>query len=194
MADLGITKFQLFCGIQFLMLLQTNVIGFEYKVGNLDAWGIPTSTNKQVYTTWSNKQTFQLGDSLLFLYPPSEDSIIQVTEEAFKTCNLKNPILYMDNGNSLFNITSPGKYYFTSGVPGHCEKSQKLEISVLIGNGSTAFSPSNAPLGELPDTAPSYGNAFGSIPSTSWSSTLQVFPTTIVVVIGLVIFWTCYTT
>ncbi|PIA55042.1 hypothetical protein AQUCO_00800052v1 [Aquilegia coerulea] len=190
MADLGITKFQLFCGIQFLMLLQTNVIGFQYKVGNLDAWGIPTSTNKQVYTNWSKKQSFQLGDSLLFLYPPSQDSIIQVTEEAFKTCNLKDPILYMDNGNSLFNITTPGKYYFTSGIPGHCEKSQKLEISVLTGNGS-AFSPSNAPPGELlPDTAPSYSNAFGSIPSTSWSSSLQVFPTTILAVIGLVTFWT----
>ncbi|KAE8690178.1 major facilitator superfamily domain-containing protein 5 [Hibiscus syriacus] len=122
----------LFCAFQFLLLLETKVLCYQYK----------------------------LGDSLLFLYPPSQDSVIQVTEQSYNTCNLKDPILYMNNGDTLFNITKPGEYFFTSGTPGHCEKKQKLYIAVLSGNGS-ASAPS-----ALPDTAssPSYPTVFGSIP------------------------------
>ncbi|KAL5731115.1 hypothetical protein ACHQM5_003874 [Ranunculus cassubicifolius] len=184
--DFGITKYQLFCGIQLLVLLQIKVISYQHKVGGLDAWGIPTSANKYVYTNWPKKQNFKLGDSLLFLYPPSQDSIVQVTEEAFKICNLKDPILYMNDGNSLFNITSPGRYYFTSGEPGHCEKSQKLEISVLNADGSALPPSSDTPSG-LPDSAPSYQNAFGAMPSTSSAKALQVFSGLIVVVFGMVL-------
>ncbi|KAI8012127.1 Early nodulin-like protein 1 [Camellia lanceoleosa] len=73
---------------------------------------------------------FNLGDSLLFLYPPSQDSVIQVTEQSYNSCNITDPIFYMNNGNSLFNITQPGEFYFTSGAQGHCENAQKLHISL----------------------------------------------------------------
>ncbi|KAL4361291.1 hypothetical protein GQ457_04G016930 [Hibiscus cannabinus] len=160
----------LFCAFQFLLLLQTQVLCYQYKVGDLDAWGIPTSANPQVYAKWSKLHSFKLGDSLLFLYPPSQDSVIQVTEQSYNTCNLKDPILYMNNGNSLFNITKPGEYFFTSGESGHCEKKQKLYIAVLSGNGTTA-APSYGP-SALPDTAssPSYPTVFGSIPQPPSSS------------------------
>ncbi|PON92823.1 Cupredoxin [Trema orientale] len=151
-----------------LTLLQTEVICFQYKVGELDAWGIPTSENPQVYAKWSKYHTFKIGDSLLFLYPPSQDSVIQVSKQSYNSCNLKDPILYMGNGNSLFNITSEGEFFFTSGKPGHCEKGQKLYI--LVGNGTaTAFSPSYGP-SALPDTAPSYPTVFGTIPAPPSSS------------------------
>ncbi|KAI3469121.1 hypothetical protein Pfo_025784 [Paulownia fortunei] len=71
---------------------------------------------------------------------PSQDSMIQVTQQFHNNCNIKDPILYMINGNSQFNITKRGNFYFTSGVEGHCQKSQKLHISVY-GNGSYAVSP-----------------------------------------------------
>ncbi|KAK8686096.1 hypothetical protein V6N13_125123 [Hibiscus sabdariffa] len=159
-----------FCAFQLLLLLQTQVLCYQYKVGDLDAWGIPTSANPQVYAKWSKLHSFKLGDSLLFLYPPSQDSVIQVTEQSYNTCNLKDPILYMNNGNSLFNITKPGEYFFTSGEPGHCEKKQKLYVAVLSGNGTTA-APSYGP-SALPDTAssPSYPTVFGSIPQPPSSS------------------------
>lgn len=73
----------------------------------------------------------------------------------------------MNDGNSLFNITRPGEFYFTSGTEGHCDKLQKLHISVAGGNGSTydeADSPAFAP-------SPSYTNVFGSIPVQSSNST-----------------------
>uniref|UniRef100_A0A3Q7HR33 Phytocyanin domain-containing protein n=1 Tax=Solanum lycopersicum TaxID=4081 RepID=A0A3Q7HR33_SOLLC len=111
--------------------------------------------------------TVTLTKGLVFLYPPSEDSVIQVTKQNYNSCNLKNPILYMNNGNSLFNITRPGEFYFTSGAEGHCEKLQKLHISIGGGNGTSydeADSPAFAP-------SPSYTNVFGSIPVQSSNST-----------------------
>lgn len=158
-----------------LILMQATMLshGYEYNVGDLDSWGIPTSANPDVYTKWSNNHVFRVGDSLLFLYPPSQDSMIQVTPQAYKRCNLKDPILYMNDGNSLFNITQPGELYFTSGEAGHCNKGQKLHIS-LSGDGAIAYPPSTD------DTAPgpsSYANVFGSIPTTASSSShLLTFP------------------
>ncbi|KAI4315570.1 hypothetical protein L6164_028366 [Bauhinia variegata] len=177
---------RMFLVFELLMLISTEVWCYQYKVGDLDAWGIPSSANSEVYAKWSKYHNIKIGDSLLFLYPPSQDSVIQVTEESYKSCNLKDPILYMNNGNSLFNITSYGEFYFTSGVAGHCEKKQKLHISVLGGNGTaTATAPSYSPTA-LPEFAPSYPTVFGTIPvspSSSSSPTLP-FPT---LVLGFII-------
>lgn len=63
--------FPLLCAaFQFLMVVQTRVSCYQYKVGDLDAWGIPTSANPHVYPNWSKKQVFKIGDSLckLFLF------------------------------------------------------------------------------------------------------------------------------
>ncbi|KAB1215529.1 Early nodulin-like protein 1 [Morella rubra] len=169
MANLRSASYHFLLALQFLVVLQTKVLCYQYKVGDLDAWGIPTSANPQVYTQWSKYHNLKIGDSLLFLYPPSQDSVIQVTEQSYNSCNLKDPILYMNNGNSLFNITTYGEFYFTSGEQGHCEKNQKLHISVLSGNGS-AYSPSYGP-SALPDISPSYPTVFGTIPQPPSSST-----------------------
>ncbi|XP_006302843.2 mavicyanin [Capsella rubella] len=134
-----------------------------YKVGDLDAWGIPVDA--KVYSKWPKSHSFKIGDSLLFLYPPSEDSLIQVTASNFKSCNTKDPILYMNDGNSLFNLTQNGTLYFTSAHPGHCSKYQKLLVSVgTYSAEAEALSPSSSA------DAPSYQNAFGSIPLSQKSS------------------------
>uniref|UniRef100_A0A5B7BP87 Putative stellacyanin n=1 Tax=Davidia involucrata TaxID=16924 RepID=A0A5B7BP87_DAVIN len=165
MGSLTSSKYQLLYTFQFFLLMQSRVFCYQYKVGDLDAWGIPTSANPHVYIQWSKNHILKIGDSLLFLYPPSQDSVIQVTEQSYNSCNLTDPMLYMNNGNSLFNITSPGEFYFSSGAEGHCEKSQKLHISVL--SASAAFSPSYGPTAAFP---PSYPTVFGSIPAPPSSS------------------------
>ncbi|CAN6713324.1 unnamed protein product [Malus baccata var. baccata] len=190
MANLTTPRLYFLLALQFLMLIQSQVLCYQYKVGDLDSWGIPTSANPQVYTKWSKYHQFKLGDSLLFLYPPSQDSVIQVTAQSYSSCNLKDPILYMNDGNSLFNFTTLGDFYFTSGEPGHCEKSQKLHISFLSGNGS-ADSPSSGP-SSLDASAPSYPTVFGTIPappsSSSSSSPSQRFPVFAAAVVGFVVF------
>ncbi|XWS50147.1 hypothetical protein CRYUN_Cryun12cG0064000 [Craigia yunnanensis] len=184
MANLRSSRYNFFCAFQFLLLVQTKVLCYQYKVGDLDAWGIPTSANPQVYPKWSKYHTFRIGDYILFLYPPSQDSVIQVTEQSYNSCNLKDPILYMNNGNSLFNITKPGEFFFISGESGYCEKKQKLYISVLSGNGS-AYAPSYGP-SALPETAssPSYPTVFGTIPQPPSSSPSLGFPVFITAVIA----------
>ncbi|XP_027079667.1 early nodulin-like protein 8 [Coffea arabica] len=160
MASLRISRCQFLHALQLYLLIQTaTVCCYQYKVGDLDAWNVPSSANPDVYHIWSSNHNFTIGDSLLFLYPPSQDSVIQVTAQSYKSCNLKDPILTMNDGNSLFNITSPGLFYFTSGVPGHCEKSQKIRIAVP-GNGSYVFPPDDASTAP----SPSYPTVFGPMP------------------------------
>ncbi|KAH9774951.1 Phytocyanin domain-containing protein [Citrus sinensis] len=182
MANPRSPRFHLLFAFQLLLLLQLQTKSFchQYKVGDLDGWGIPTSANPLVYAKWSKYHTFAIGDSLLFLYPPSQDSVIQVTAQSYDSCNLKDPILYMNNGNSLFNITKEGNFYFTSGEPGHCQKKQKLHITV--GNVS-AESPAYGP-SALPDFAPSYPTVFGSIPQPPSSSPSLSFSGILTAVIG----------
>ncbi|KAL9251538.1 Early nodulin-like protein [Drosera capensis] len=164
-----------FYAIQIVFFIQSRwALCYQYKVGDLDSWGIPSSADPHVYNKWPQYHDFKIGDSLVFLYPPSQDSVIQVTAQSYNSCDLKDPILNMNDGNSLFNLTSKGVFYFISGQPGHCEKGQKLQIS-LPSNGSSVSdgSPSGP---STPDS--SYPTVFGSIPTAtiaSSSSLLQKF-------------------
>ncbi|RDX76621.1 Early nodulin-like protein 1, partial [Mucuna pruriens] len=148
---------------------------------------IHKSTQNGPNTTISQLET----RFVMFLYPPSQDSVIQVTEESYKSCNLKDPILYMNNGNSLFNITSNGVFYFTSGVAGHCQKNQKLHISVGEGGIIENMDAAHGPSSSLPANAPSYPTVFGNIPvspSTSTSTSPHITSTFQLLIIGFVIF------
>ncbi|RRT58701.1 hypothetical protein B296_00041581 [Ensete ventricosum] len=137
---------------------------YQYKVGDLDCWGLPPPSNPLLYSSWSRNHFFRLGDSLLFLYPPSRDSVMQVTQRAFNCCSLADPILKMDDGNSLFNLTTPGNYYFTSGAPGHCEKNQKLAVAIPSLNNGTFFPPA-ADFPVPPAGSQSYLTVFGPAPA-----------------------------
>ncbi|XP_057811122.1 early nodulin-like protein 8 [Salvia miltiorrhiza] len=172
---MGSPKSNLFCTLIVFLSIQTKqVLCSSYQVGGLDAWGIPTSSNPKVYTNWATKfHGLNIGDSLFFLYPPSQDSVIQVRKESYDSCNLTDPISYMNNGNSLFNITQAGNFYFTSAADGHCAKSQKLHIFVS-GNGS--FVDEDEPASAPAASAPSYPTVFGAIPvqAASASPLLQI--------------------
>ncbi|GER47565.1 early nodulin-like protein 8 [Striga asiatica] len=159
---MGSLKPQTLYTILFILVsIQGQALCSIYKVGDLHAWGTPISENQQIYNIWSKNHNLRIGDSLY--------SVIQVSREAYNVCNLKDPILYMNNGNSLFNITRAGDYYFTSGVESHCLKSQKLHISVNGINGSFAGADSPA-YGPSTAAAPSYPTVFGSIPVTASES------------------------
>ncbi|CAA7410895.1 unnamed protein product [Spirodela intermedia] len=164
---LHITGFLFLCAAVLLAPHGGNVAAaLQHKVGDLDAWGIPPSSKPDVYSIWSQTRSFQMGDSLMFLYPPSQDAVVQVTALAFESCSIEDPILKMDDGNSLFNITSAGEFYFTSGVVGRCEKNQRLRISIGGGN-STSSATADSPAGALPGTSTAYPNVFGPTPPSS---------------------------
>ena len=102
-----------------------------------------------------------------FLYPPSQDSVLQVTPQAFAACDLSSPVLKLADGNSLFNLTTPGRAYFTSGAPGHCLKGQKLWVDVPMANG-TYLQPSASDLAALaPAPTPAAEAPEGSLPASA---------------------------
>ncbi|KAJ8466496.1 hypothetical protein OPV22_029048 [Ensete ventricosum] len=154
----------------FLLRPQNGCWCYRYKVGDLDCWGVPPPSNPLLYSAWSQNHQFRLGDSLLFLYPPSQDSVIQVTERAFNSCSLGEHVLRLDDGNSIFNLTVPGYYYFTSGVAGHCKKNQKLVVAVPSANG-TFFHPPAAESTAPPSESQSYPIVFGPTPAQGSSGT-----------------------
>ncbi|KAH9317694.1 hypothetical protein KI387_019463, partial [Taxus chinensis] len=106
-----------------------------FKVGGLDAWALPPLGMSDLYKRWAANNKFKVGDSLLFLYPPSQDLVVQVREDAYGKCDVSNPMATFNDGNSLFNFNQSGFFYFTSGKSGHCAKSQKLAIAVADANG-----------------------------------------------------------
>lgn len=96
--------------------------------------------------------------------------MLQVTEKAYNNCAVSDPILRIDDGNSIFNLTSPGRFYYISGIAARCLKNQKLIVDVLTANG-TFFPPAEGPAGAaMGPTAnsPSYPVVFG--PSAAQSS------------------------
>ncbi|CAN6480650.1 unnamed protein product [Victoria cruziana] len=148
----------------YLLFLQATAFCYQFKVGDLDSWGVPASVSPKIYENWSQKKDFRI----VFLYPPSEDSLIQVTEDAYKICNTSNPIAYFDDGNTVFNITGPGTFYFTSGVNGHCLKSQKLAVYVAS-NGTSSSDSAESPSASSVASS-SYPAVFGPTGSTSLSA------------------------
>jgi hypothetical protein len=171
-----------------LLLLADGCAGAMYKVGGLDAWGVPPPSKPDVYKAWARSIHFALGDSICkphcyfsmhdyysrsslwigfhshshsragFLYPPSQDSVLQVTPEAFAACDLASPVLKLADGNSVFNLTAPGRAYYTSGAPGHCRRGQKLWVDVPTANG-TYLQPSASDLAALAPTPPAAAEA-----------------------------------
>ncbi|CAL4912200.1 unnamed protein product [Urochloa decumbens] len=157
-----------------LLLLANGCACAMYKVGDLDAWGVPPPSKPDVYKRWAKGIHFALGDSIWFLYPPSQDSVLQVTPEAFAACDLASPILKLADGNSVFNLTTPGRAYYTSGAPGHCRKGQKLWVDVPMANG-TYLQPSASdlaaqaptPAAEAPEGSLSASAPAGAHPSAA---------------------------
>ncbi|XP_078446206.1 early nodulin-like protein 8 [Wolffia australiana] len=136
-----------------IVLLYTAIEGsssVQHKVGDLDAWGPPPSGKSEIYSAWSQSRSFKIGDSLMFLYPPSQDSVLQVTAAAFESCAVDDPIWKMDDGNSVFNITSAGEFLFISGIPARCQRKQQLRISVLAADGSSPSPGGIATVGSVP--------------------------------------------
>jgi hypothetical protein len=136
-----------------LLLLAGGCAGAVYKVGDLDTWGMPPPSKPDVYKRWAksvhlhsvtpsvSKPTpstasavsasslthpTRLTRARRFLYPSSQDSVLQLAPEAFASCDLSRPVARLADGNSFFNLTVPGRAYYASGAPGHCRKGQKL--------------------------------------------------------------------
>ncbi|KAL0330202.1 UNVERIFIED_CONTAM: Early nodulin-like protein 3 [Sesamum radiatum] len=98
--------------------------------GKSDAWRIPSSESDTL-NHWAQKSRFLIGDSLVWEYDATKDSVLQVTKRDYVTCNTSSPIETYTGGSTKVKLEHSGPYYFISGAEGHCKKGQKLIVVVM---------------------------------------------------------------
>ncbi|KAG5563999.1 hypothetical protein RHGRI_000242 [Rhododendron griersonianum] len=97
--------------------------------GRENSWKVPPSPDD--LNKWSGEIRFLIGDTLVLKYDPKTDSVLQVTEEDYKICNMSNPIKSYNDGNTKIPLDRSGPFYFISGTEGNCKKGQKVVVTVL---------------------------------------------------------------
>ncbi|XP_040990169.1 early nodulin-like protein 1 [Juglans microcarpa x Juglans regia] len=143
-------------GLVCLMLLMQMGDATQFKVGGSKGWTVPTDPNEVHYNQWAEKNRFQIGDSLLFVYPPDQDSVLHVKEEDYINCNTEAPIEKFSDGNTVVKLSQSGPFYFVSGNKDHCLKNEKFVVIVLAdrSNQTRTGSPAPAPAGEESPSPP----------------------------------------
>ncbi|WOK95052.1 early nodulin-like protein 1 [Canna indica] len=130
--------------------------------GNENAWRVPPTTTDSL-NQWAENNRFQVGDSLVWKYDAGKDSVLQVTREAYLSCNKSSPIAEHKDGATVVELRRSGAYYFISGAEGACEEGEKLIVVVLSDRHSLralGLAPAPAPAEyEGPAVAPTSGAA-----------------------------------
>ncbi|KAL1563747.1 early nodulin-like protein 2 [Salvia divinorum] len=125
---------------------------YELWVGGRDGWVLKPSES---YHHWATRLRFQVNDTLLFKYKSGRDSVLVVNKDDYESCNVANPLLKLEDGNSEFRLDRSGPFFFITGNKAHCDQGQKLIVVVLaIRNSPSLPSPSPSP---SPAEAPSPG-------------------------------------
>ncbi|EYU33616.1 hypothetical protein ABFS82_08G177400 [Erythranthe guttata] len=156
----------------FLLLIQIGH-AFEFKVGGPTAsWKVPSddSNAASFYNQWAQKNRFQIGDTLLFVYNADVDSVLHVSKYDYESCNTESPAEKFADGHTVFKFNQSGPHYFISGVADHCRKNEKLVVVVMADrtgkHGSSAAPPSPPPSPEnVPVPPPSPAPSGESPPS-----------------------------
>ncbi|EOA21643.1 hypothetical protein CARUB_v10002061mg [Capsella rubella] len=136
--------------------------------GKTSAWKIPSSPSESL-NKWAESLRFHVGDSLVWKYDGEKDSVLQVTKEAYVTCNTTNPAANYSNGDTKVKLERSGPFYFISGSKSNCVEGEKLHIVVMSSRGGhhtggffSGSAPSPAPspaLSGAPAIAPATGSA-----------------------------------
>ncbi|XP_044501642.1 early nodulin-like protein 1 [Mangifera indica] len=124
-------EFKRFYGCLFLMLLGlvSSSQGYKFYVGGKDGWVLNPSEN---YNHWAERMRFQVNDTLYFKYNKESNSVLVVNNHDYYSCNTKNPIQSLSDGDSIFHLNRSGPYYFISGnAADNCKKGQKVIIVVM---------------------------------------------------------------
>ncbi|CAM0946801.1 unnamed protein product [Alopecurus aequalis] len=120
----------------------------QFQVGGNNGWSVPAGA--QSYNTWAMKNRFQIGDTLEFVYPNDQDSVLVVQPAAYNACNTSSYDKKFSDGNTVFTLDRAGAFFFISGVDANCRANEKLIVMVLAGRNGNASgggpsSPAAAP-------------------------------------------------
>ncbi|ESQ30378.1 hypothetical protein EUTSA_v10011805mg [Eutrema salsugineum] len=148
-----------------LLVIIHTVCAREFVVGGSKGWTVPS--DHQLYNQWAEQSRFQINDSLLFVYRPNQDSVLQVTRDAYDSCNTDGATSKFTDGHTSFTLDRSGPYYFISGDKDKCHKNQKLVIIVMADRSS-----SNTTTPSSPPPSPSVESS----PSPSYTGTFEITP------------------
>ncbi|GAV80593.1 Cu_bind_like domain-containing protein, partial [Cephalotus follicularis] len=148
---------------------------YKFCVGGRDGWVL---NPHESYNHWAERNRFQVNDTLFFKYKKGSDSALVVTKDDYNSCNTKNPILSLEDGDSIFKFGRSGFFFFISGNGDNCNKGQKLIILVMavrnkpqhpIPSPSPPSPPSGSPSPESPPKVqpPVASPDSGKVPSHS---------------------------
>ncbi|GLJ31049.1 hypothetical protein SUGI_0621330 [Cryptomeria japonica] len=142
----------------FLLVWIQSVVGYQFVVGGSKGWTLPSPSDKESYNQWAGRNRFQIGDTLLFKYENTVDSVAQVRQESYNECNTSDPIASYTDGNTVFKFPINGPFYFISGNQSRCQLEEKLIVVVLapchMGKGKNC-KPNSAPSPSSPLPTPS---------------------------------------
>ncbi|KAM1023600.1 hypothetical protein EV2_045522 [Malus domestica] len=75
---------------------------------------------------WTKGKTFAADDTLVFKYNKDLHNVVLVDENGYKTCTASGKEFPL--GNNEIKLAR-GQYYFICGVPGHCDRGQKIAVT-----------------------------------------------------------------
>ncbi|KAF5196837.1 Early nodulin-like protein [Thalictrum thalictroides] len=142
-----------------VVLLMQRVGATEFKVGDANGWTVQNDHNK-----WATEQRFKIGDSLLFVYPPANDSVLEVNENDYENCNTASPIASFNDGNTIVKFNHSGPHFFISGIKDNCLRDEKIHVIVMADRSNKSPNTNQAPLAS-PPPPPATPPPSGSIPA-----------------------------
>ncbi|KAL8129598.1 hypothetical protein V2J09_018753 [Rumex salicifolius] len=127
----------------------------SYTVGDSTGWIVPSSSS--FYTSWASKDTFKVGDDLVFNFQSGSHTVAEVSKADYDSCSSSNAIKSESTGPATLQISSAGAHYYICTINGHCSAGQKLSITATAASSTTpsATSPSSSttPAAESPSTS-----------------------------------------
>ncbi|CAA2934220.1 early nodulin 1 [Olea europaea subsp. europaea] len=147
-------------GLFSVLLLTQKGNAYEFKVGGpKGSWAAPSDPNAANFNKWAEMNRFQIGDTLLFVYPADRDSVLHVTKDDYTNCNTAAPLEKFSDGHTVFKLNQSGPCYFISGVEDNCKKNEKMAVIVMAdrsnhSSNSNQTIPSPAPASEVPPSPP----------------------------------------
>ncbi|CAL4971247.1 unnamed protein product [Urochloa decumbens] len=117
----------------------------QFTVGGANGWSVPAAA-AEPFNTWAERTRFQIGDSLVFVYPKDQDSVLLVNPAEYNACNTSSYVKRFDDGDTVVTLDHAGALFFISGVEAHCRANEKLIVMVLASarNNGTGGAPAPA--------------------------------------------------
>ncbi|KAK1581889.1 hypothetical protein Q3G72_010011 [Acer saccharum] len=145
-----------------MLFIQKSCATTQFLVGGIGSWGGPTDNSTVNYNQWAESQRFQIGDSLVFNYQSGQDSVLQVTREAYTNCSTTDtPMANFTDGHTVFTFNRSGAFYFISGNEDNCKNNEKLVVVVLADR--SQHNPNQANIAPSPAPAVEDSPSSGSV-------------------------------